>query len=147
MILVLDTNVVSEFMKARPDPQVLTWIDSQLTSSLFVTTITEAEVRTGIAYLPDGRRQRGLTAAADRAFDVLFADRILPFDSAAARAYATIASGRRAAGDPISQSDCQIAAIARSVGASVATRDASGFRGCGVDVISLWANEPGLRTC
>ena len=147
MILVLDTNVVSEFMKARPDPQVLTWIDSQLTSSLFVTTITEAEVRTGIAYLPEGRRQRGLTAAADRAFNVLFADRILPFDSAAARTYATIASGRRAAGDPISQSDCQIAAIARSVGASVATRDASGFRGCGIDVISPWANEPGLRTC
>ena len=111
MILVLDTNVVSEFMKARPDPNVLAWIDSQLTSSLFVTTITEAEVRTGIAYLPEGRRQRGLTAAADRAFDVLFADRILPFDSAA-----------------------------------VATRDSSGFRGCGVEVISPWANEPGLRT-
>ena len=146
MILVLDTNVVSEFMKARPDPNVLAWIDSQLTSSLFVTTITEAEVRTGIAYLPEGRRQRGLTAAADRAFNVLFADRILPFDSSAARAYATIASGRRAAGDPISQADCQIAAIVRSVGAAVATRDSSGFRGCGIEVISPWANQPGLRT-
>ena len=135
-------------MKASPDSQVLAWIDSQLTSTLFVTAITEAEVRTGIAFLPEGRRQRGLTAAADRAFDVLFADRILPFDSPAARVYATIASGRRAAGDPISQSDCQIAAIARSVGgAAVATRDASGFKGCGIDVISPWvANEPGLGT-
>jgi predicted nucleic acid-binding protein len=133
VILVLDTNVVSEFMKARPDPQVLTWIDSQLTSSLFVTTITEAEVRTGIAYLPEGRRQRGLTAAADRAFDVLFADRILPFDSTAARAYATIASGRRAAGDPISQSDCQIAAIVRSRGMTVATRNVRDFADNGID--------------
>ena len=131
-------------MKARPDPQVLTWIDSQLTASLFVTTITEAEVRTGIAFLPEGRRQRGLSAAADRAFDVLFADRILSFDSAAARSYAVIASGRRSAGHPISQADCQIAAIALSVGASVATRDAGGFQGCGIDVISPWAaTEPG----
>ena len=146
-MLVLDTNVVSELMKARPDSKVLAWTNSQPMSSLFVTAITEAEVRTGIAFLPEGRRQRGLTAAADRAFDVLFADRILPFDSAAARVYAAIASGRRAAGDPISQADCQIAAIARSVGAAVATRDASGFRGCGIDVISPWlVGEPGLRT-
>ena len=134
-MLVLDTNVVSELMRERPDPEVLRWMDNQLTANLFVTSVTEAEIRTGIAILPEGERQRGLAAAAERLFGVFFAERILSFDSDAARAYAMLAAERRTAGRPISQSDCQIAAIAHSRGAPVVTRDVGGFEGCGLDVI------------
>ena len=137
-MFILDTNVVSELMRDSPHSEVRAWLDAQPTGALFVTAITEAEILTGIATLPGGERRRGLAAAAERAFGVLFAERILPFDSAAAQAYAVIASSRRAAGHPISHADCQIAAIARSLGASVATRDASEFEGCGIDVITPW---------
>ena len=138
---VLDTNVVSELMREQPQAEVLVWMDRQLTDNLYVTAVTEAEIRTGIAILPDGERRRGLTAAAERAFGVLFVERILPFDSDAAQVYAVVAATRRTAGHPISQADCQIAAIARSLGASVATRDANGFEGCGIDVINPWAEQ------
>ena len=140
-MFVLDTNVVSELMRERPQPRVLAWLDGQLTSMLFVTAITEAEVRTGIAILPDGERRRGLAAAADRAFGVLFAERILPFDSDAASAYATIAAERRAAGRPMSHADCQTAAVARSRGASVVTRDVDDFEGCGIDLTNPWSGR------
>ena len=139
-MFVLDTNVVSEMMRERPNPAVLGWMDNQLTDSLFVTSITEAEIRTGISILPGGERQRGLADAAERLFGVFFDERILPFDSDAAEAYAMLAAKRRAAGRPISQSDCQIAAIARSRGAPVVTRDVDGFEGCGLDVIDPWGN-------
>ena len=139
-MFVLDTNVVSELMRERPDPVVLGWMDSQLTDTLLVTAVTEAEIRTGIAILPEGERRRGLAAAAERLFGVLFAERILPFDSDAAQAYATVAAERRAAGLPISQADCQIAATARSRGVPVATRDVGDFEGCGVDVTNLWSS-------
>ena len=76
-MFILDTNVVSEFMRDRPHSQVLAWLDDQLASALFVTAITEAEIRTGVALLPRGERQRGLAAAAERAFRVLFSERIL----------------------------------------------------------------------
>ena len=139
-MIILDTNVVSEFMRERAEERVRTWLDAQLPSALFITAITEAEILTGIALLPDGERRRGLAAAAERAFGVLLGDRILPFDSAAAQAYAVIATTRRAAGHPINHTDCQIAAIARSAGASVATRDSDGFQGCGIDVINPWSD-------
>ena len=139
-MIILDTNVVSEFMRPSPQPEVLAWLDDQPTSTLFVTAITEAEIRTGIAILPGGERQRELTVASERAFGILFAERILPFDSDAAQAFAVIAASRRAAGHPISQADCQIAAIARSSGASVATRDVDDFEGCEIDVINPWSN-------
>ena len=136
---VLDTNVVSELMRETPSSKVRAWLDSQLTSALFITAITEAEILTGIALLPEGERQRGLNAAAEQAFGVLFAERILPFDSDAAQAYAVIAAVRRDAGRPISQADCQIAAIARSRGASVVTRDVGDFEGTGVEALNPWA--------
>ncbi len=107
---------------------------------MFVTAITEAEIRTGIAMLPEGERQRRLMAATERAFGVLFSERIFPFDSSSAAAYAIIAASRRAFGNPISQADCQIAAIARSNGAAVVTRDVGGFEGCGIEVINPWSS-------
>ena len=137
-MLILDTNVVSELMREHPRPEVLAWIDRQLTVDLYVTAVTEAEVRTGIAILPEGTRRRGLTAAAAHTFEVLFAERVLPFDSGAAQAISAIAATRRSVGHPISQADCQIAAIARSVGASIATRNVSDFEGCGINVVNPW---------
>ena len=137
-MLILDTNVVSELMREHPRSEVLAWIDRQLTDDLYVTAVTEAEIRTGIAILPEGTRRRGLTAAAAHAFEVLFAERVLPFDRDAAQAFAAIAATRRSVGHPISQADCQIAAIVRSVGASIATRNVSNFEGCGIDVVNPW---------
>ena len=139
-MFVLDTNVVSELMRERPNLKVLRWMDNQLTDNLFVTAVTEAEIRTGIAILPGGERQHGLAAAAERLFGVFFAERILPFDSNAAQAYAMLAVERRAAGRPISQTDCQIAAIAHSQAAPVVTQDVDDFEGCGLDVIDPWAD-------
>lgn len=137
-MLVLDTNVVSELMRERPNPEVLRWVDNQLTGDLFVTSVTEAEIRTGIAILPEGERRRGLAGAAERLFGVFFSERILPFDSDAARAYAMLAAERRVAGRPISQADCQIAAIARCLGASVVTRNVADFEESGFEVINPW---------
>lgn len=137
-MIVLDTNVVSEIMRDSPRREVLEWLDDHQTSELFITAITEAEIRVGIAFLPDGRRKRDLTEAAERAFRLLFSERILAFDSEAARIYAVIASARRAAGRPISHADCQIAAIARSHQAQVATRDVNDLTDCGVEVINPW---------
>lgn len=113
-MILLDTNVVSELMPAAPSQDVLAWMDERPPRQLFVTAITEAEVRTGIANLPIGARRRDLVDAAERMFEGLFAGRILPCDSSAARACAPIASASRVAGRSISQSDCQIAAIART---------------------------------
>ena len=138
-MIVLDTNVVSELTRASPAPRVLAWLDRQDIHSLFVTVVTEAEIRTSIALLLTGWRRDGLAAAADRTFDELFSSRVLPFDAAAARAYAEIVASRRDACCPISQADCQIAAIARSRGMAVVTRDAEGFSGCGIDVIDPWS--------
>lgn len=139
-MVLLDTNVVSELMRDAPSAEVLSWMDEQPTRELFVTAVTEAEVRTGIAVLPDGARRRGLADAAERTLGELFAGRILPFDSGAARAYADIAAASRAAGRPVSQSDCQIAAIARSRGMAVATRNVRDFADAGVDVINPWTD-------
>ena len=137
-MVLLDTNVVSELLLDSPSPEVLAWVDDLPTCQLLVTAVTEAEVRTGIAFLPEGARRKGLVDAADRTLGGLFAGRILPFDSAAACIYADIAATRRATGRPISQSDCQIAAIARSRDMVVATRNVRDFSGTGVKVINPW---------
>ena len=85
-MIVLDTDVVSELMRDNPWPAVLAWVNDQLVHNLFVTAVTEAEIRAGIAFLPEGKRRRGLAKAAERAFSELFSGRVLPFDSEAARA-------------------------------------------------------------
>ena len=138
--LILDTNVISELMRKRPDPRVLHWLDAQPPDSLFTTAIAEAEIRTGIAVLAAGRRRTALAAAADQLFQ-LFDDRILPFDSPAAGDYADIVAGRRAAGRPVSQADSQIAAIARSRAAAVVTRNTGDFDDVDIDVIDPWRDD------
>ncbi len=137
-MVVLDTNVVSETMRAAPSPEVMVWMDSQRAERLFVAAVTEAEIRAGVAFLPEGVRRRNLTDAAERAFARLFADRILPFDSRAARVYAEVAARRRRGGRPISLADCQIAAIALSRGMTLATRNVRDFSDTGVELIDPW---------
>ena len=137
-MFVIDTNVISETMRAEPHVSVVTWLDSRPARDLFVTAITEAEIRSGVAMLPEGRRRRGLAEAAERVFGKMFAGRILPFDSAAARAFAEIIAARRLAGRPISQADGQIAAIARDRGMAVATRNAADFVEMGIDAVDPW---------
>ena len=122
-MIVLDTNIVSELIRPRPNPSVVDWVARQPGTSLFISAVTEAELRYGVEILPAGHRRERLAAEIESTLREDFSRRILPFDSAAARAYAVISGGPpRYAGRPISQADCQIAAIARSRGVPVATR-------------------------
>lgn len=137
-MIVLDTNVLSELMRASPAGAVERWLSEQPATTLFTTTFTQSEILYGVALLPGGRRRTALLAAVEAMFEVDFAERLLPFDGAAARSFADIASRRRKAGRPVSQADGQIAAIALSRGASLATRNAVDFEGCGVPLIDPW---------
>ena len=138
-MIVLDTNVLSEALRRAPDALVMAWLDAQPRSSLFTTAITRAEIFYGLGLLPDGSRRRELTRAVEAIFDEDFSGRILGLDSDAAAAYAEIAVARRNAGRPISQFDAMIAAVARSRGAALATRNVKDFTDCGVSVIDPWA--------
>jgi len=137
-VIVVDTNVLSELMKPRPARRVVLWLNSQPTASLFTTSVTQAEILHGVMLLPEGRRRAAIEAAIQVMFEEDFAGRVLAFDSEAALPYARIASERRHAGRPISQFDAQIAGIAQSRGATVATRNVADFDGCGVTVIDPW---------
>ena len=134
-MVVIDTNVVSELMRPAPEPAVLAWFSRQRSTDLYLTAVSEAELRAGAAILPAGRRRDRLAAEVDAVVREDFAGRVLPFDSAAARAYAAIAASRRSAGRPILEADCQIAAIARARDAAVATHDVADFEHCGIAVI------------
>jgi predicted nucleic acid-binding protein len=112
----------------------------QPASGVFVTTITQAEILYGVELMPNGKRRANLQFAIETIFAEDFADRILPFDSDAARAFALIAASRRTLGRPIGQLDAQIAAIARSRSGTLATRDAHDFEHCGVPLVNPWAN-------
>jgi len=137
-VIILDTNVLSELMKPAPAESVVRWMAAQPATSLYTTSITQAEIFHGIMLLPSGRRRNAFEAAAEAMFNEDFAGRILPFGSDAARPYARIAAERRRAGRPISHFDAQIAAIARSTGAAIATRNVADYAGCGVKVINPW---------
>ena len=140
-MILLDTNVISELMRAEPAQTVLDWFGKHDAGDLFISAVTEAELRTGVAILPEGQRRDRLQVAIDAMIDQDFQSRVLPFDSPAAKAYAEIAAQRRAAGRPIAEADCQIAAIARATDASIATRNVKDFDGCGVRVINPWNDQ------
>lgn len=140
-MILLDTNVISELMRAEPSRAVLGWFGRHDAADLFISAITEAELRAGVAYLPEGQRRDRLQLAVDAMIDQDFQGRILPFDTSAARPYAEIAAQRRAAGRPIAEADCQIAAIARATKSPLATRNVKDFDGCGLRVINPW-NDP-----
>lgn len=137
-MILLDTNVISEMMRTEPAQIVLDWFGKHDAADLFISAVTEAELRTGVAILPDGQRRDRLQLAIDGMIDQDFQSRVLPFDSPAARSYAEIAAARRAKGKPIMEADCQIAAIACACGAAIATRNVKDFEGCGISVINPW---------
>jgi predicted nucleic acid-binding protein len=137
-VIVLDTNVLSEVLRPVPEPSVLAWLESQPRASLFTTTVTQGEILYGIRLLSDGKRRRGLWDAAKKIFSEDFAGQVLSFDSDAADMYAEIAAWRRTAGKPISQFDAMIVAMARSRGASLATRNVKDFEDCGVKLVDPW---------
>jgi predicted nucleic acid-binding protein len=137
-VIVLDTNVVSELMRPRPNPAVTNWVARQPPQTLFTTCITMAEVFYGIALLPDGRRKADLAADAQRMFQEDIGPRLLAFDADAAVHYGEILAERRRGGTPMGILDAQIAAIALAAGASVATRNVDDFTGCGVAIINPW---------
>lgn len=137
-MIILDTNVLSELMRPTPEGRVLDWIAAQPATSLFTTTITQAEILYGLALLPAGRRKSRLERAADGTFQEDLGGRVLAFDGVAARMYAAVAAERRGAGRPISHFDGQIAAICRSRGAALATRNVTDFIGCGIELMDPW---------
>ena len=136
-MIVLDTNVVSEAMKPEPTSAVRAWLDAQEAETLYLSSITVAELMFGIGALPRGRRKDRLAAALDGLLD-LFSTRILPFDTSAARRYADLAVRARAAGRGFPTPDGYIAAIAVTHGFAVASRDTSAFRAAGLTVIDPW---------
>ena len=138
MTVLLDTNVVSELIRRAPDRAVQAWAAVHPLEDLFFSGVGEAELRYGAAILPLGRRRETLVSDIERMLRDAFEDRVLPFDSEAARVYANIAAMRRFTGRSVPPADCQIAAIARSRGMAVATRNVRDFEGIDIEVVDPW---------
>lgn len=132
---ILDTNILSELMRSRPNDNVLDWLDNQYIEDLYISSITIAEIYLGIALLPEGKRKTALIQAAN---DTLtdFTDKQLDFTPKAALEYADIVASRTQSGKPISVEDAQIAAIARANNTSVVTRNVNDFEGIKVEIIN-----------
>ena len=141
MTVLLDTNVVSEPIRKVPDPSVETWAAGLPLESLFFSAVGEAELRYGAEILPAGRRRETLIADIEGMLRDAFMDRVLPFDSDAAREYAYIAAVRCSIGRIVMPADLQIAAIARSRGLAVATRNVRDFRDTGVEMVNPWTTN------
>ena len=137
-MIILDTNVVAEPMRASGNPGVQAWLDEQAAETLYLTATSLSELLLGIEILPDGKRKKGLSAALSELLVRLFGLRILPFDQQAAMAYAPLVGRARAGGRLISVADAQIAAIAAVHGFTVATRDFAPFVAVGVPIINPW---------
>jgi hypothetical protein len=137
-VILLDTNVVSEPLRLKPDPAVVAWIDEQVIETLFLSTISVTEMRFGIVVLPDGKKREGLRTSLDERILPLFESRILPFDLAAAEICAELRARARAAGEGVGAIDSFIAAIAAAKGLTVATLDTRPYKAMGVDVINPW---------
>jgi predicted nucleic acid-binding protein len=135
-MIVLDTNVLSEFMRIEPETRVLAWVDALPAMDLAVSAVTVAEILHGIARLPSGKRKQKLEAHAMAMFEEDFAGRILPFDAHAAVEYATLVAECEAKGRAAAMADAQIAAICRTHGAPIATRNVKDFELCGIEVIN-----------
>jgi predicted nucleic acid-binding protein len=136
-MILLDTNVVSEAMKPEPHPSVRDWLDAQAAETLFLSSVTIAELMFGISALPRGKRKDRLATALDGVME-LFEPRILPFDTQAARRYADLAVKARKAGRGFPTPDGYIAAIAAAQGFAVASRDTAAFAAAGLTVIDPW---------
>ena len=137
-MILLDTNVISELMRAQCSPAVLAFINSQPPTSLFTAAICEAELRYGLARLPDGARRHSLEEALSQFLTDGLRGRILAFDSSSAAYYADIRFARESAGRTITTANAMIAETARAYGVAIATRDVTGFVGYGIDVFNPW---------
>lgn len=138
-MIVLDTNVLSALMQSRPEPAVITWLDSQPVESIWITSITLFEVRMGLALLPASRRRKALETAFEQLLAEDLEDRVLAFDPAAARRAAELAALRRRAGRPVDFRDTQIAGIVLARRAVLATRNVRHFQDLDTPVINPWA--------
>lgn len=137
MILV-DTNVISEPLRPAPNERVLAWIDDQAVETLYLSAITVAELRYGIAAMPTGRRRTILHDRLEGEVLPLFAGRVLPFDLDASQAYADLVARAKASGNAIGKADGYIGATAVARGFIVATRDTGPFKAAGLNVINPW---------
>ena len=137
-MLVLDTNVVSELFRPSPAPAVVSWYMAQFPEDLFVTAITKAESLLGIALMPAGRRREGLASAVRAFYDDRLVTPVLSFGPVEAEHFVEIVFRRRSAGRRIGEFDAQIAAIARSHGFAIVTRNVDDFDGCGIEIVNPW---------
>lgn len=137
-MIVLDTTVISELARQVPDAGALTWLDSLEISDVATTAVTAAELRYGLARLPDGRRKRELTVVIHGILTEDFRGRVLPFDEGSSVQYADIVANRERIGRPIGVADAQIASICRDVGAALATRNTTDFEETGVELVNPW---------
>lgn len=140
-MILIDTNVISEPWKLAPDPRVLAWIDAQAIETLYLSAVTVAELRFGIAAMPAGRRRTILHDRLERDVLPLFQGRVLPFDLDASQAYADLMAQAKAAGTAIGKADGYIAATAAARGLMVATRDTSPFDAAGLKIVNPWNGQ------
>jgi predicted nucleic acid-binding protein len=138
-LIILDTNVISEPLKPRPDAAVLRWLDRQSPATLYVTTISQAELLAGVAALPAGRRRTELRKVVEKELTSLFANRILPFGERSAEAYAQVVTTANGAGNPIDFADAAIGAIAIEHNFILATRNVGDFKGTSVKLLNPWS--------
>lgn len=137
-MIVLDTNVISELTRQAPAPHVVSWLDALTAAEVATTAITAAELLYGVSRMPDGRRKTELAAAVHGLLSDDFHGRVLSFDEPAARRYADIVTGRERLGRPIGVADAQIAAICRTIEATLATRKTDDFQDTGLQLINPW---------
>ena len=143
-MILLDTNVVSEAMRARPDEAVVAWLNEQAAEKLFLSAVTIGEITYGLRILPDGQRRSGLRERFEGFVALAFEGRVLAYDEAAARLCGELLGDRREHGRPLSLADAQIAAIARRHHLAVATRNVRDFAECGLEVLNPF--EAGRRS-
>jgi predicted nucleic acid-binding protein len=139
-MIILDTNVVSEMMRATSAPMVVAWMNEQDAARLFLTAVTIGEIRYGLRILPLGKRRRALEEGFERILTGAFAGRILSFDESAAHRYGEVMGRRKEVGRPLDIRDGQIASIAWTNGYAVATRNVRDFLECGVEIINPFSS-------
>ena len=140
-MILLDTNVISETQRQEPNARVLDWIDSQALETLYLSAITVAELRAGIALIPAGKRRDSLHENLEKHLLPMFTNRVLSFDMACTKAYAELLAKSRAAGVAVETADAFIAAVALANAFTVATRDTTPFEAAGLNVINPWGFE------
>lgn len=145
-MILLDTNIVSEPLRQAPEQRVVDWLDAQPLETLYLAAMTVAELRAGVASLPEGRKRHLLDHAIEQRVLPTFAGRVLAFDLSCTLAYAQILAETRRAGATIQTSDALIAAVAKTHGLMVATRDVGPFAAAGIQVFNPWTHSPSGTT-